>query len=36
MHKDDKEAIAAILLIVGAVVLFVTALWTHAILTGQA
>jgi len=35
MHKNDKEAIAAILLVVGAAALFIATLWVHAIVAGQ-
>tara|TARA_R100001015_G_C4423965_1_gene23542 strand:- start:340 stop:450 length:111 start_codon:yes stop_codon:yes gene_type:complete len=35
MHKTDKEALQAIGLLFGAVALFVTVLWSYAIMTGQ-
>ena len=35
MHKTDKEALQAIVVLVGAIALVVGALWFNAISTGQ-
>jgi hypothetical protein len=35
MHKTDKEALLAIGVLLSTVALFVTALWMHAIATGN-
>ena len=35
MHKTDKEALQAIVVLVGAIALVVGALWFNAIITGQ-
>ena len=35
MHKTDKEALQAVLVLVGMIALVVGALWFNAILSGQ-
>jgi len=35
LHPTDKEALISITFLIGVVVVFVSALWLHAIATGQ-